>query len=220
MPKTIAFSDIHLSQHFNEAKFIALSSVITQADQVIINGDFWDSYETTFDQFLNSPWKQLFPLLKSRHAVYLYGNHDSEASCDHRVSLFSDAQSDHYRYQNLYFCHGHQLHPGLSRLESSSSFPLLHKLSQLIKSIENFLAPPSPYLIAKLFFYRQLDNFPLINYAKTKLPPDQILVCGHTHSPYFSLKDRYINLGDVISHRLSYLEINHSNKLKLVRLTY
>jgi predicted phosphodiesterase len=220
MPKTVVFSDTHLTQRFDQKQFDALYSLISSADQVIINGDFWDSYETTFDSFIKSPWNQLFPLLKSKHTIYLYGNHDPKKYCDDRVSLFSDIQADHYLFQNLYLCHGHQFAPRFSKLEKSPLFPLLYKLNQANHWLEELLSPISPYFIGHLFFYRHLDNRPLLHFAKTQLPPDQILVCGHSHAAYFSPKDRYINDGDIYCHRLTYLEISSVGAPNLVKKTY
>ena len=54
MSKILIFSDSHLSPRFNQAYFNKLANLIEQADQVIINGDFWEGYFYSFDEFLNS----------------------------------------------------------------------------------------------------------------------------------------------------------------------
>jgi UDP-2,3-diacylglucosamine pyrophosphatase LpxH len=38
---------------------------------------------------IHSKWSRLFPLLKKKNAIYIYGNHDDSRFCDERVSLFS-----------------------------------------------------------------------------------------------------------------------------------
>ena len=68
--------------------------MISSADRVIINGDFWDSYVTSFDKFVKSKWRALFPLLKEKNTHYNYGNHDLKKNCDERVNLFSVTQSE------------------------------------------------------------------------------------------------------------------------------
>jgi predicted phosphodiesterase len=42
--KTIIFSDTHLTDQFDPELYKALENMIQEADQVIINGDFWDGY--------------------------------------------------------------------------------------------------------------------------------------------------------------------------------
>lgn len=87
--KILIFSDTHLNNKFDLKKYNFLVKIISQADKVIINGDFWDSWFTSFDQFVTSEWKGLFPLLLKRKTVYVHGNHDPESSVDGRVGLFS-----------------------------------------------------------------------------------------------------------------------------------
>src|SRR5689334_5828739 len=91
--KLLIFSDSHLSARFDEAKYNYLRWIITHADKVVINGDFWDRDLTTFDQFVNSDWRKLFPLLLSKATTYIYGNHDWKGYCDERVNLFSTSQT-------------------------------------------------------------------------------------------------------------------------------
>ena len=62
--KILVFSDTHLSSTFEEKKFNLLKEIISRADRVIINGDFWEGYLISFKEFLDSRWKELFPLLK------------------------------------------------------------------------------------------------------------------------------------------------------------
>jgi len=92
MSKILLFSDSHLHPPiFKKAYFDRLVNLIEQADQVIINGDFWEGYFYSFDQFVNSKWNQLFPLLKQKHTIYLPGNHDLMSKLDKRTNLFSSA---------------------------------------------------------------------------------------------------------------------------------
>ncbi len=81
--KTIIFSDAHLTNRFDEPTYRFLENMILSADKIIINGDFWDGEVVSFNQFINSKWQKLFPLLLERKAVYIYGNHDRQ-----RISFF------------------------------------------------------------------------------------------------------------------------------------
>src|SRR3989338_3116815 len=94
--KTLVFSDTYFGAHFVEKKYHFLENLINQSDQVIINGDFWDSFFITFSQFNDSPYRNLFPLLKKKKTIYITGNHDTPDLLDNRVELFSDLQTDRY----------------------------------------------------------------------------------------------------------------------------
>ncbi|KUK82735.1 MAG: Metallo-dependent phosphatase, partial [Microgenomates bacterium 39_6] len=86
--KTLIFSDTHLTDRLDPKKMAFLKKIINKADQVIINGDFWDGAFISFDQFLSSPWQELFSLLKKKQTIYIYGNHDKKERCGKGVSLF------------------------------------------------------------------------------------------------------------------------------------
>src|SRR3982750_365904 len=95
--KTLIFSDSHLYGRFEETKFKFMWYLINSVDHVIINGDFWDGYIIDFNEFLATPWNELFPLLKERRSIYIYGNHDIVPPTDPRASLFSARQLDRYQ---------------------------------------------------------------------------------------------------------------------------
>jgi UDP-2,3-diacylglucosamine pyrophosphatase LpxH len=128
--KTLIFSDTHLSLPFEEKKYNFMRGIIEPADRVIINGDFWEGHLIKFEQFIHSPWKNLFPLLKQKNTIYIYGNHDEELMTDKRVQLFSDEQFDKYEIQlkrkKLIVEHGDRLaylpHLGQFFTKRSSTF--------------------------------------------------------------------------------------------------
>jgi predicted phosphodiesterase len=91
--KILVISDVHLDNAFEKPKYRFLKKIIRRADRVIINGDFWDGYLVKFQQFIQSPWKSLFPLLKSKKTIYIYGNHDKKILSDKHTALFSDIQT-------------------------------------------------------------------------------------------------------------------------------
>src|SRR4051812_43742823 len=100
MGTVLVISDTHLGQVFQPAKFALLVRLINQADQVIINGDFWERYLCSWDEFISSPWRQLFPLLRDKKAVYLFGNHDLEELSDYRREKFSTVQAQSYELES------------------------------------------------------------------------------------------------------------------------
>lgn len=113
--KTLVFSDTHLTDKFDPELFDYIAELVESADQVVINGDFWDGYLTTFDAFCNSQWNKLFPLLKNKHTVYIFGNHDKEEYMDERHTLFSDLVTLKHEFQSgdkkFVVEHGHLLAP-------------------------------------------------------------------------------------------------------------
>ena len=108
--RILIFGDLHLSTKFNQAKFNKIVNLVNSVDEVIINGDFWDSAYCNFDEFTKSKWNQLFPVLKRKSAIYLYGNHDKKEWCDDRVTLFSVKQGKTYEIDfsnhKVYAMHG------------------------------------------------------------------------------------------------------------------
>ena len=109
--KILVISDLHLTTRFDQKKCEFLEKLISRADKVIINGDFWSYYSCTFGEFVRSEWKALFPLLREKQAVYIYGNHDFRKWTNKRVHLFSVRQAEKYEYRyeknKIIIEHGH-----------------------------------------------------------------------------------------------------------------
>ena len=204
---TFIFSDTHLGPKFEEKKFNFLKHKIQKADQVIINGDFWEGYLYSFNQFLSSPWSLLFPFLKEKKAVYLYGNHDKKIVSSEKVSLFSDIQTDRHLQKlnghTLVFEHGNRLwNSGDSFVARNTTVEVATVLTD---KLENVLTHSGSKKYQKLLLskYNQIIKDKL----KDELKPNEIFVCGHTHLAEFNLSVQFINSG-IIRHGLAqYLEV-------------
>lgn len=193
--KILAFSDSHLSDHFDEKKFEYLSSIIKEADQVVLNGDFWDHYATNFNKFVNSQWKRLFPLLKEKKTIYIYGNHDSEKFSDNRVNLFSDIQTERYELKSgnktFIFEHGNRFFPGMNEFLDI----------RLINALIDRILDPIQYQMIRRFNGKLLrlsvkrTNSIIKRRLKKELKANQIYICGHTHCAELDMKRRFINTG-------------------------
>ncbi len=113
--KILVFSDTHLTDKFDSELFDYIAELVESADQVVINGDFWDGYLTTFDAFCNSQWSNLFPLLKRKQTTYVFGNHDKQEFMDERYNLFSNIQTIKHVFssgkKNIIIEHGHMIVP-------------------------------------------------------------------------------------------------------------
>lgn len=215
--KVVIFSDTHLSHRSDPAQLKFIERAIGPADRVIINGDFWDYGETTFGEFVNSSWKQLFPLLKKRKAIYLYGNHDLEKACDQRVELFSVKQGDHCLIettkQQLLVRHGHLLAPSRDvAMPRVFANPPMLKLGNGINLLGVNLALKS-YL--NLF---QIRNR-LMKKLSSSFQNNQLLVCGHSHLAEYNLEKKYINNGVIRWGLGQYLKVE-DGQLNLVRSRY
>lgn len=216
--KTIIFSDTHLTHKFDEGRYKFLRGIISHADKVIINGDFWDYYWTTFNSFINSKWNQLFPLLKAKNTLYLYGNHDTLNWCNDKISLFSSKQNRKVTLKvgkkKLIITHGDIFSPGLDNY--AAFYPALaEKGSQAFTSIETL----GRTLLGEYFALGKLSNLRIRKFAQKYLQTNEILVCGHTHNLEYSPIQHYMNLGSIDFGMGQYLEINN-NKIDLKNEKY
>lgn len=216
--KILIISDTHLEQ-FDDKKFVFLKKIISGADRVILNGDFWEGQSMSLDNFLNSPWKQLFPLLKQKKAIYIYGNHDKEELNHKRTDIFSDIQTNQYSYLSgditYIFEHGHRFCPFPAyRKNSLKYFPFLVKLED---NLEKFIIK----IFGKGFFklYCTRYNNKMKKLIKNELLNNQFFICGHTHLPEIDIKNKFANPGFIKYGYGSYLMIN-DGKIKLYEERY
>lgn len=193
--KYLVISDTHLTHHFNEKKYHALQSLISDADRVILNGDFWEGFETTFDQFIVSPWNTLFPLLKQKKTIYIYGNHDKQSFSDNRRSLFCVETADTFTLDSgekrFIFEHGHSYCKMIDETLGIERFPRWASTAASYiqdKMIRNY----GPELMHKLFHKLNKD---IHKNVKGNLKPNDIFVCGHTHVSENSPHLQFLNTG-------------------------
>ncbi len=200
--KILIFSDSHLSSKFEEKKLLFLKRIISEADLVVINGDFWEGFVMTFDEFINSQWKELFPLLKAKKAVYLYGNHDKESFSDERRNQFSEIQGYRHELQigtkTFIIEHGNRLFPTPD--EKNASRENRKRISTFINAMEKHVLKifGKKYLALILRKSNSIIKKKLIK----ELGPNQIFICGHTHSAEFNEDGTFINSG-FIKHGLA-----------------
>lgn len=208
----LVFSDTHLYLPFDEKKFAFLKRIISESDRVIINGDFFDGYMIKFSDFVNSPWNQLFPLLKNKMAVYVFGNHDKKEFSDKRLSLFSDLQVPSYTLRTtpytLIFIHGQKFRKtaDLSIKNISSIMPLV----TLIMRIAHF----SRQLMTNIFGRKFLEyRFAYRNIAtKTKaiktIKDNEFIIIGHNHWGEVDEKNHFACDGAILYGLAQYLTID------------
>ncbi len=223
--RTLVFSDTHLSTKFNKKLFNALAELISKSDRVIINGDFWEGLAIKFDDFLQSDWKQLFPLLKQKDTIYIYGNHDHQVFSDERVYEFCNQAVTQYQLEtpshNYLFRHGHEfLFPRHSdeclrdRVGEAGTAWRRFRLSVagLVQAVGFGLFGPK--ILPAFINYIPSNQRSLV--GKT----DQILVCGHTHRPYYNRKSNFVDTGFFNYGWANYMEIDDEGAFELISRRY
>lgn len=217
--KTIIFSDTHLTDRFDHKTYDYLVRILTPADKVIINGDFWDADITTFDLFINSRWKELFKLLKEKKSLYLYGNHDAEKFSDERVNLFSAEQKKQHLMKvgkhTLRIEHGDLIIP----LGPDIAYPT-NMINYWYNRIYGWIEHLGSWIFGRYFFIpysffsRKAKKWTVAN-----LSSDEILVMGHLHRAEHVPKKYYINHG-IIRHGIGQYILIEDDKLELVNERY
>jgi len=217
--KTVVFSDTHLALPFDQKKFDFLIDLIERFDRIIINGDFWDGYLISFDEFVNSKWNMLFPHLLNKETIYVYGNHDKESQSDTRRSLFSKIQTKKYILETRMYTyqieHGNRLSPFVDETDGFVSPPWVQKSFSVA---EYFIVNHLPKRIMKVTHGRFNNKIKKLWLDESK--ENQILVTGHTHFAEIDLESRFINTG-FVNHGLGhYLSINEEGKSNSVVVRY
>lgn len=223
--KIVAFSDTHLSKKFDQRKFEALKKVISQSERVIINGDFWEGLDISFEDFIKSEWNKLFPLLKEKKAIYVYGNHDCKQFSDKRVSLFCEQDVDNYtlniKNQTYFFTHGHEfLFPKQTTKKLEKEIKQrLKPLRRARLKIAGLIQRAGFGLFGPKFFPNYVNKIP--KYVRNSIcPQDYILVCGHTHKQYDNKKLNFVDLGFFNYGWANYMEIYENGDYKLFSYKY
>jgi len=201
--KLLVISDTHLNLPVDENKFELLKQIISDADQVIINGDFWEGFLLEFDEFFSSSWSRLFPPLKEKQAVYIFGNHDDISRNDpSRISAFSDIQTKRYEYSfgdtRYIFEHGHRFICPEKYLSAIGKVRF-QKSVRRIDSVEKLCIG----LFGRMYQKPILRlNRIMKKKLKKELKPHEIFICGHTHAAEYNPAEQYINSG-VMKHGLA-----------------
>jgi predicted phosphodiesterase len=215
----LVFSDSHLTCHYDKQKAEYLKEIIEPADFVIINGDFWDGYMCDFDKFIEGDYQDVFEMLKERHAVYLYGNHDLKYFADDRVDKFSDYSADKLELtvgENVYyFEHGNKL---MHSLEEKYPYILRNRMTLRIGKLFESLG-------VKLFGEKYLDtaysfqNEQIKKISRETMRENEMLIAGHVHVPELDKDARYANDG-LIRHGIASYILIENGDIKLVKDRY
>ncbi len=212
--KILVFSDTHLTHKFDEKKYKFLHKIISDSDRVIINGDFWDGYLTTFNKFIHSSWKKLFPLLKSKKTVYIYGNHDIHAYSNKNSGQFSVKQTYEYRLtvnnKTFVFEHGHRLLKLLDqRLSNRTQRGLLSRVAGVVGLVLRRVAIEDK--LYKLGWLRLKQN----SLKERRKDTKSHQVFGHVHYAEADHINKLYSSGTLQHGRGQYLTIDDTGAITL-----
>ena len=222
---TLVFSDTHFTKKFYPRQFEALKKLISESDKIIINGDFWEGLGISFDDFLQSGWNKLFPLLKQKYTVYIYGNHDDKVFSDERVYQFcTKAVKEYYLdtpNQKYLFKHGHEFlfpkHTGDCLNKQISEACTLHRKARL--AVAGFVQKVGFGLLGPRIIPAIINRIPT-EVRATVGKSGYLLVCGHTHRPQYVPKSNFLDVGFFNHGWANYLLINNMGGFKLASTRY
>jgi len=202
--KVLIISDLHLTKKFSPAKFDLIKKVISDCDQLIINGDLWEGFDMSLKDFMSSGWRQLFPILKEKNTVYLFGNHDPKETVNYEE--FSVLATKAYEFSqngvDFYVVHGDYFDPTLDMRHPNLSKPLLF----IGVVIERWLI--STIGRSYLNIYRA-SNEKMKKWHRNNLS-DKWLICGHSHLAELDSATKFANSGIFLRPGIaSYLIIEH-----------
>lgn len=187
--KVLVISDLHLTKKFSPAKFELLKKIISSCDQLIINGDLWEGFGMSLKDFMSSDWKQLFPLLKEKKTVYLFGNHDPKEAADYGQFSALATKTYEFSQQNVdfYVVHGDYFDPTFDMRHPNLPKMLLY----LGGIIERWLI--STIGRSYLNIYRA-SNEKMKKWHRSNLS-NKWLVCGHSHLAELNPNTKFANSG-------------------------
>lgn len=217
---TLVISDLHLSSHFEQAKFEYLNGLIGRYSKVIINGDLWSIYSDTWEDFQESKWIDLILNLTKKDYSYIVGNHDPFFMQSESCHLYSKIQNEitiENQKQSFFVTHGDNLYSPGFRSNYLAPFNrrtgIDNKIRYPLESYASRLKPISS--VKSSVLKRKNRSIP----HKIDRKGADYAVFGHTHQAEVSEDMRYINTGFIGYGYASYLVI-HDESFELVEENY
>lgn len=215
---TLVISDTHLGK-YNKEKDQFLKNLVDKYDRIIINGDFWDSWGTTFKDFVNSEYKGLLDLLKSKETIYIYGNHDYRAEKQKELAgTFSNIQGMEYKLtvggKKFHFEHGHRFFRKQKNPFLFSYYYIIDKipfLGPLVFRLINVGYKLSPGKIRHNKVGKRRNE-----HLKSFISEEEYYVISHTHIPEIDQEARFLNTGCVVEDFFSYAVIDSMGNISLI----
>lgn len=216
MNDSVVISDIHLGSGVCQAKkvrdfLLSVEHGSIPTKEIIINGDLFDSWD--FRKLKGSHWKvlsQMRSLSKSKHIVWINGNHDGPAEIiSHLIGVeFVEEYMFESGGKKILALHGDRFDNVITR------FPMLTKFAdnayRMIQRIDK------SFYLAKLAknssktFMRCSEQIKQKAKAYAQRKGADAVLCGHTH---LAVQDRdeveYHNSGCWTEHQCHYIEVKN-----------
>lgn len=207
--KTLIISDTHLTTVFDLRKYQCLRKIISKYDRLIINGDFWDRYFCTFQEFVSSKWQKLFPMMKSKKAIYITGNHDPIRLVSEKANSFCNSvceqyfvEGEKYRFQ---IEHGHKIIPSPEILYPHLfDYKFIAKINTAINTVCIKIMGKRWYKIRN-----RVANLKCKDWTEANLKQNEFLILGHTHFQECDMRAHYANSGVINHGLLQYLVVEN-----------
>jgi predicted phosphodiesterase len=207
--RTLIFSDTHLTHDYSPSLDALLRSLIEKADQVIVNGDFWDAFHTDWDSFARSRWQELFSLLRKKKAIVIWGNHDLPRWTKDPALLgaqYLERFTLPLGNKELLIEHGHLLAPSFD-----TRHPFLAWNFSRYVPYRKFSFKPNSWINQKADL--------ILRQAASQLNNNQILITGHSHVAVLDGEAKYVNSGIMGNGHASWLWIE-DGRISLQRSSY
>ena len=169
----------------------------------------------SFNDFINSPWNQLFPLLKKRKAIYIFGNHDQQKFSDERLNLFSDIQVTSYKLQvaniQYIFTHGQQFRK-TADLSIANILDYI-RLVSIVMKIAHFLRQLMTNIFGRNFLRLRFAyrNVATKQKAIKTIKDNEFIIIGHNHWAEVDEKNHFACNGAILYGFAQYLTIDSTS---------
>jgi predicted phosphodiesterase len=208
----LVVSDTHLTDRFEPKKYAKLRDLIDKSDRVVLNGDFWDGYQIEFDRFYHSQWKSLFPLLKSKKTIYIFGNHDKKEFSDKRIYDFCDTACDKssidYGGKKFFFEHGD------ARVWKVDRSLGINRPNHLLNAVTEFIQEMAIKILGLWAFVavfgKMNEVIKKVSVQKCEGKRDCVCFFGHIHVAEIDLDNNFVNTG-IFNYGYAQYATIHSN---------
>lgn len=215
--KTLVIADLHLRNAFDQRLFDFLKNLISDAQQVIINGDLIEGDLAYWQDIFSGKWSKLWELFSKKKSIYILGNHDSDIEIDElkKLNIFSEIGTSYnfiHQDMKVHVEHGHRF----TNESPLRSLPrsLLKPVAYVNRIKDSILDQIWPYKGKNKIDYKQLKN------AEIETNPEaDIFILSHTHQQYADEDEKIYNTGSIRFGFASWITIE-DGKVKIHKAKY
>jgi predicted phosphodiesterase len=207
--RTLIFSDTHLTDHFDQSQCDYIVKLVKSVDQVILNGDFWDGYLCSYEDFARA-WQPLLGVLAKTKTIYIPGNHDRYEWLSKQRIHFASLHNDEvtvkignlrYRIQ-----HGNTIAPEFDDRHQALTQFFARFYWMIVWLRKHSLLG----ILMRKYDQRVSQDLEktLIDYARAQSVQADLFVFGHTHLVANVPESQYLNPGISTPQMMRYLLID------------